>query len=124
MSHEQEKKLVDLKTRTKGFALRIVRLYSALPQTAAAQVKGKQLLRSGTSAGAQYREAMGSRSTAGFINNVEGALQELEESSYWLELFGEIRSMNPDRFLDLQQEASELTAILMTCARNAKRRDE
>lgn len=99
MSHEQEKKLVDLKTRTKGFALRIVRLYSALPQTAA-QVRGRQLLRSGTSAGAQYREAMGSRSTTEFINKVENALQEHEESSYWLELFGESRSMNADRFSD------------------------
>ena len=72
MSHEQEKKLVDLKTRTKGLALPIVRLYSALPQTADSQLKGKQLLRSGTSAQAQTERRWGSRSTAEFINNVEG----------------------------------------------------
>ena len=124
MKDEQDQKLVDLKTRTKAFALRVVRLYSALPQTRVSQVMGKQLLRSGTSVGAHYREAMRSRSTAEFVSKVEGALQELEESSYWLELLGESGLMNQDRLADLQQEASELTAILITCAKNAKRRDE
>ncbi len=124
MKDEQDKKLVDLKIRTKAFAPRIIRLYSALPQTAVAQVMGKQLLRSGTSVRAHYREAMRSRSTAEFISKVEGALQELEESSYWLELLGESGVVNQDRLADLQQETNGLTAILITCAKNAKRRDE
>ena len=81
----------DLKTRTKAFALRIIRLYAALPKTAEAQVLGKQLLRSGTSVGAHYREAVRSRSTAEFISKAEGALMELEESSYWLELLADAK---------------------------------
>jgi four helix bundle protein len=124
MGQEREEKLVDLKTRTKAFALRIIRLYSALAQAAVAQVLGKQLLRSGTSVGAHYREAMRTRSTADFVSKVEGALQELEETSYWLELLGESGTMKPDRLAELQHEANESAAILITCAKNAKRRDD
>jgi four helix bundle protein len=114
--------LVDLKTRTKAFALRIVRLYSALPQSAVARVIGKQLLRSGTSVGAHYREATRSRSDAEFISKLEVAAQELEESAYWLELLAESGVMNPERLNDLQSEVKELSAIFITCAKNTKRR--
>ena len=69
----------DLRTRTKRFALRVIRLYSSLPKKTEAQVIGKQLLRSGTSVGAHYREAVRSRSDAEFISKLEGGLQELEE---------------------------------------------
>src|SRR5436309_16087929 len=79
----------DLQVRTKFFALRIVRLYCSLPKTTEAQVLGRQLLRSGTSVEAHYREAMRARSVAEFISKVEGGLQELEETSYWLELLVE-----------------------------------
>ena len=72
----------DLKLRTKQFALRIIRLYTALPKTTEAQVMGKQVLRSGTSVGAQYREAQRAKSDVDFINKVEGSLQELDETSY------------------------------------------
>ena len=67
----------DLKTRTKQFALRIIRLFGALPKTVEAQVLGKQLLRSGTSVGAHYREAHRARSNAEFISKIEGGLQEI-----------------------------------------------
>jgi four helix bundle protein len=77
---------VDLETRTTDFALRIIKLFSALPKTTEAQVLGKQLLRSGTSVGAHYREAKRAKSTLDFINTIEGALQELDETCYWLEL--------------------------------------
>ena len=76
----------DLKERTKAFALRIIRLYAALPKTTEAQVLGKQVLRSGTSVGAHYREAQRAKSNADFIGKIEGGLQELEETAYWLEL--------------------------------------
>ena len=76
----------DLKVRTKTYALRIVRLYTSLPKTTEAQVIGKQLLRSGTSVGANYREAYRARSTAEFIAKCGISLQELDETSYWLEL--------------------------------------
>ncbi len=72
----------DLKIRTREFALRIIRLYTSLPKTAEAQVIGKQVLRSGTSVGAHYREACRAKSNADFISKVEGGLQELEETLY------------------------------------------
>ena len=76
----------DLKDRTKQFALRVIRLFGSLPKTTEAQVLGKQLLRSGTSIGANYREAHRGRSKAEFIAKCGDSLRELEESAYWLEL--------------------------------------
>jgi len=110
----------DLKTRTKEFALRVIRLYSALPRTTEAQVIGKQLLRSGTSVGAHYREATRARSDAEFISKIEGGLQELEESCYWLELLLDAEIVTKHQLSDLMSEADELTAILITCAKNVK----
>jgi four helix bundle protein len=81
--------MFDLRDRTKSFALRIVKLYTALPKTTEAQVLGKQVLRSGTSVGAHYREAIRARSNAEYISKIEVGLQELEESIYWLELLAE-----------------------------------
>lgn len=67
----------------------MIRLYTALPKTTEAQVIGKQMLRSGTSVGAHYREAVRSRSDAEFVSKIEGGLQELEEAIYWMELLEE-----------------------------------
>jgi four helix bundle protein len=113
-----------LAVRTKGFALRIVRLYSALPKRTEAQVLGKQLLRSGTSVGAHYREAVRARSDAEFISKLEGGMQELEESSYWLELLVEAEIFPADKLAPLRNEADELMAILVTCVKNARKKDE
>jgi four helix bundle protein len=126
MKDEPDKKQEpgDLRVRTKQFALRIVRLYSALPSSVVAQVLGKQLLRSGTSVGAHFREATRSRSDAEFISKVEGALQELDETVYWLELLAEGEVINSTRLGDLMEEADQLIAILVTCVRNAKSRRE
>ena len=110
----------DLKQRTKAFALRIIRLYSALPDTTVAQVLGKQILRSGTSVGAHYREAHRARSTAEFVSKLNGGLQELEETAYWLELLAESGTIEPSRLTPLTQEADELTAIIVTLVKNAK----
>jgi four helix bundle protein len=85
---------------------------------------GKQLLRSGTSVGAHFREATRSRSDAEFISKVEGALQELDETVYWLELLAEGEVINSTRLGDLMEEADQLIAILVTCVRNAKSRCE
>ena len=112
--------LVDLKVRTKRFALRIIRLYSALPKTMEAQVLGKQVLRSGTSVGAHYREATRARSNAEFISKMEVGLQELEETAYWVELLGDSEIVPRNRLADLSAEINELTAILVTCVKNAK----
>ena len=70
-----------MRERTKRFALRVIRLYIALPKSTEAQVLGKQVLRSGTSVGAHYREAHRARSTAEFVTKLEGGLQELEETA-------------------------------------------
>ena len=114
----------ELKTRTKEFALRIIRLYTALPKTTEAQVIGKQLLRSGTSVGAHYREGSRARSDAEFISKIGGGLQELEESSYWLELLLDAKIMSEHQLASLMNEANELTAILITCVKNAKDKRE
>jgi len=111
---------VDLETRTTDFALRIVKLFSALPRTTEAQVLGKQLLRSGTSVGAHYREAKRSKSTVDFISKIEGALQELDETGYWLELIERSGIMSAKRLGPLRAEAVELTKILVTVVKRAK----
>lgn len=112
--------VTDLTTRTKGFALRIIRLYSAMPKSTEAQVLGKQLLRSGTSVGAHYREASRARSNAEFVSKLEGGMQELEESTYWLELLVESDTFASQKLQLLLREADELMAILVTCVKRAK----
>ena len=113
---------VDLKVRTKAFAIRIIRLYSALPKTTVAQVIGKQILRSGTSVGAHYREGIRARSDAEFISKLEGALQELEETVYWMELIVASEIVGPHRMAEMMKEADELAAILTTCVKKVKER--
>jgi len=85
---------------------------------------GKQMLRSGTSVGAHYREAVRARSTAEFISKLEGGLQELEETIYWLELIVESELMTQERIDPLIAEADELAAILVTCVKNAKSKNK
>ncbi|HEY0078057.1 MAG TPA: four helix bundle protein [Pyrinomonadaceae bacterium] len=112
----------DLRARTKSFALRIIHLYASLPKATEAQVIGKQVLRSGTSVGAHYREAKRARSTPEFISKIEGGLQELEETTYWLELLADSGIVPAGRLADLHHEAEELTAILVASAKTAKQR--
>ena len=111
-----------LKVRTREFALRIIRLYGALPKTTEAQVIGKQVLRSGTSVGAHYREGMRARSDAEVISKLEGGLQELEETQYWLELLIGAKILPVDRLTPLIQESNELIAIFTTCTKRIKER--
>ena len=111
----------DLKNRTKTYALRIIKLFQALPKSGEAQVLGKQILRSGTSVGAQYREACRAKSQADFINKMEGSLQELDETGYWLELLVESNIVPAERLTDLQKENDELTAIFVASVKTAKR---
>jgi len=110
----------DLRVRTKLFAVRIVKLYSALPQHTAAQVIGKQLLRSGTSVGAHYFEAQRSRSTAEFISKIEVGLQELEETDYWIDLLVECEIVSGERLAPLQAEIKELLAMLTATVKTVK----
>ena len=97
-------------------------MYCSLPKTTEAQVLGKQVLRSGTSVGAHYREAIRARSPAEFVSKIEAALQELEETIYWFELLTEVGIVKDSRLTNLRQEAEELTAILVASVRTAKKR--
>lgn len=83
---------------------------------------GLQLFRSGTSVGAQYREACHAKSNADFISKMEGALQELEETRYWLELLTGSNIIKPARLVPLQAETSELIAIFVTIIKRVKLR--
>ena len=111
----------DLIERTKQFALRVIRLFVSLPKTGDAQVLGKQLLRSGTSVGANYREAHRARSRAEFAAKCGDSLREIEESSYWLELLEESGIVPATKLKDLRNETHELTAIFVTIVRKSKK---
>lgn len=111
----------DLIKRTKLFALRIIKLYVSLPKSTEAQVIGKQLLRSGTSVGAHYREAKRARSTAECVSKIDGALQELDETIYWLELLCESGIVPEERLRNLRIEAEELIKMLVSSAKTAKK---
>lgn len=100
----------------------IIRLYVALPKTTEAQVLGKQLLRSGTSVGAHMREARHGRSDAEMLSKIEGGLQELEESRYWLELLERCGIVRPQILASTNNEARELTAILVSSSKRLKER--
>jgi len=113
-----------LKERTREYALRVVRLYAALPKATVAQVLGKQLLRAGTSVGAHYREGTRSRSDAEFISKLEGALQELEEARYWLELLTAERLGPKVELESLTGESDELAAMLTASVRTVKARSK
>ena len=113
----------ELRERTKLFGLRIVRMFVALPKTEEARVLGKQVLRSGTSVGANYREAHRSRSTAEFIAKLGDCLKELDETAYWLELLTESDIVPPAKLASLQDETNQLLAILTTVAKKSKDRN-
>ena len=108
--------------RTKAFALRIIRMYSALPRTNVARVVGYQMLRSGTSVGSHGREAFRGRSTAEVISKLEVAMQELDETMYWIELLVESKIVSGKRVEALLKEANELMAILVASVKTMKRR--
>jgi four helix bundle protein len=110
----------DLKERTRAFALRVITLYSALPASTPAQVLGKQLLRSGTSVGANYRETHRARSKAEFIAKMGDCLKELDESAYWLDLLAAAEILPASRLAPLIDETHQLTAIFVTIIKRTK----
>jgi four helix bundle protein len=111
----------DLKLRSKAFALRIIRMYSKLPKNnAVAQVLGKQVLRSGTSVGANYREASRGRSKAEFIAKIGDCLKEIEETEYWLDLLVDSGCIPAAKMFSLLDETRQLLAIFTTIDKKAK----
>jgi len=112
----------ELKKRTKQFAIRIVRLYQALPKRDEARVIGRQVLRSGTSVAANYRAVCRARSKAEFVAKLGVVVEEIDETVFWLELLVETGIVLPSRMVGLQKEASELLAIFAASQHTAKNR--
>ena len=99
-------------------------MYVALPKSTEAQVLGKQVPRSGTSIGANYREAYRGRSKAEFIAKCGDSLHEIDETPYWLELIVESGIVTDEKLKALSQECDELTAIFITIIKKARRKEE
>ena len=114
----------ELKGRTKQFGLRVMKLVASLPETSAGRAIGNQLVRSGTSVGANYRAACRSRSKAEFVAKIGIVAEEADESAFWLEMIMEGGLLKPDLVTALHQEAEELTAIFTASGRTAKQNNQ
>jgi four helix bundle protein len=110
----------EMKKRTKAYANRIVKLCGALPQNWVAQTLGKQLLRSGTSVGANYRAVCRGKSTADFINKLRMVEEECDESLFWMELLADNKLIEISRLRDLMREGGEILAIIVASAKTAR----
>ena len=112
----------DMKQRTKAFALRVIRLVQSLPNDTVGQILGKQVLRSGTSVGANYRAACRARSTAEFCAKLGIVEEEADETIYWIELIGDAKLVKSGRLSSLMQEANEILSIVVSSIKTARRR--
>ena len=110
-----------LKQRTKEFALRTVKIVEALPKRGTADVIGRQLLRSGTSVGANYRAACRAKSPADFISKMGIVEEEVDESLFWMELLIETGLVDESRLEDLMREAEEILAMTVSSIKTARR---
>jgi len=118
---DEQPRAQDLKERTRHFALRVIRLYLALPKKNEAQVIGKQMLRSGTAVGANYREGLRARSKFEYATKLNIGLMELEETLYWMELLEDAKILPARRLAALKDETGQLSAIFVTLIKQAKR---
>jgi four helix bundle protein len=114
----------DLEERTKLFSLDLIEFVECMPKSRAADIVGRQLLRSGTSIGANYREASRSESNADFIHKIGISTKEAAETQYWLELVNESKRLQTPSTNELLQETGELLAILITIGKNSKNREK
>ena len=103
-------------------ALRVIRLAASLPRMREADIIARQLLRSATSVGANYRSACRARSRADFISKIGVVEEEADETLYWLELLSESKLVKPESIQGLITEVQELVAIFTASGRTAKRR--
>jgi four helix bundle protein len=114
----------ELKERTKQFALRVIRLASVLPEGPEGRVIRGQLLRCGTSVGANYRAAKRARSTADFISKMGIVEEEADESMYWIELIVESGLMDESRTSDPYKEADEILSMVVASIKTARKRNK
>ena len=110
--------------KSKLFAIRIIRFYSYLQKEKGEHVISKQLLRSGTSIGANARESNNAQSSADFINKLSIALKEADETAYWLELLYESGIIGQDHFDSLYNDLKEVIALLTASIKTSKRNQE
>jgi four helix bundle protein len=112
----------EFKKRTKAFAIRVVRLVEALPNAKAAESIGKQLLRCGTSVGANYRAACRARSKADFVAKMGIVEEECDECIYWMEILVELQLVDEKRLIDLKSEGIEILSMTVASIRSARSR--
>ena len=110
----------EMKTRTKQFALRVIRLVESLPNGKAANVIGNQLLRSGTSVGANYRASCRAKSTADFVHKLSIVEEETDESIYWMELLVEGKIIKENLLENLMNEADQILSIIVSSIKTVK----
>jgi four helix bundle protein len=110
----------NLKRRTKRFALDVIKVTESLPKDQTCRILAGQLLRCGTSVGANYRAVCRAKSTADFISKFGTVEEEADESGFWLELLVDSGKLNPKPAAPLIQEASELTAIAVASINTAR----
>jgi four helix bundle protein len=110
----------EMKARTKAYANRVVKLCAALPHDWIARILGQQLLRRGTTVGANYRAVCRAKSKADFINKLRVVEEECDESLFWIELLVDNRLVKASRMHDLMKEADEILAIVVSSARTAR----
>jgi len=112
-----------LKQRTKNYSLRIIKLIQALPKNTTSWAISKQLVRSGTSAGANYRAVCRSRSNADFISKLGIVIEEADESAFWLELIIENNFLKKELVTPLLQETDEIIAIMVSSLKTMKNKN-
>jgi four helix bundle protein len=110
-----------LRDRTKKFVVRVIRLCQALPKNSEGQVIARQLLRAGTSVGANYRAACRSRSRAESVSKLGTVIEEADETMYWIELVSELKLIKSELIAPLYQEAEELTRICVAARQTTRR---
>ena len=111
----------DLKRRTKAYALRVIRLVEALPKNETCRILGRQLLRSGTSVGANYRAACRAKSQPDFISKMDTVEEEADETLFWMELLAESGHVNASRLAELTVEGEEILKITVASINTARR---
>lgn len=110
----------EMKRRTKAYANRVVRVCQALPENWLARTLGSQLLRSGTSVGANYRAVCRAKSTADFIHKLRIVEEECDESLFWMELLVDNGLFSQRKLESLMKEADELLAIVVASTKTAR----
>ena len=110
-----------LRARTRAFAVSVIRFYRRIPKTEEGRIIGRQLLKAGTSAGANYRAACRPKSDADFISKLGTAIEEVDESAFWMEVLVEAEVVNAAAVKDLYREADELTRIFVASRTTAQR---